>query len=82
MNVMQWYWESCLTGLDKEREIARRRGLFQLAIQRDWAVCRWCMEEVPLSEFSTNRMCGHQYHNVSCNDISTMRWWDVNQEIN
>ena len=63
----------CLRGDDRTREVARRKGLWHLAQLRKWTRCRWCMEEVPLAEFSLGRSCGHQYHNVS-RDLELTGW--------
>ena len=65
IRYLQVHWEYCLRADDRTREVARRKGMWHLAQLRDWTRCRWCMEEVPMGEFSLGRLCGHQYHNVS-----------------
>ena len=60
----QWAWECCLVGDDEFQEVTRRRTLYTLAVRRGWTTCRWCLEEVPVEEWCSGRLCGHQYHVV------------------
>ena len=62
--TMQWAWECCLVGDDEYQEVTRRRTLYTLAVRRGWTTCRWCLEEVPVEEWCSGRLCGHQYHVV------------------
>ena len=62
---VQWAWECCLVSGDEDQEMTRRRTLYTLAVRRGWTTCRWCLEEVPIGEWCSGRVCAHQYHVVS-----------------
>ena len=62
--LWQWAYEVLLVGGDRDQEVTRRKTLYTLAARRGWTTCRWCLEEVPPEEWSSGRMCAHQYHIV------------------
>ena len=60
----QWAWEARLRGADRDREVARRRGLHALGVSRGWEMCAWCGDPVGAEDWATGRLCGHQMHTV------------------
>ena len=60
----QWAWEARLRGADRDREVARRRGLHALGVSRGWEMCAWCGDPVGAEDWATGRLCGHQLHTV------------------